>query len=140
MAIVTKGVDDHGPLVEVTLEPDEALTRERQTARLPAVTPYLCTALIDTGARRSLIDLKAVESLGLESIGVIDLITPTTGGYVVDCLNLARLVIEAGSYENVVKKTILLGEDTCATICVAGWIAGIRYGVEAIPERWRIGL
>ena len=61
-------------------------------------------------------------------------------GYVVDCLISARLVIEAGSYENVVKEAILIGGNTDTTTCVSGKIAGIRYEVEAIPERWRIGL
>ncbi|MDB5349670.1 MAG: ADP-ribosylglycohydrolase [Planctomycetota bacterium] len=61
-------------------------------------------------------------------------------GYVVDCLNSARLVIDAGSYEDVVKAAVALGNDTDTTACVAGGIAGIRDGIGAIPERWRTGL
>jgi ADP-ribosyl-[dinitrogen reductase] hydrolase len=58
-------------------------------------------------------------------------------GYVVDCLSSARLVLEAGSYEQVVKAAIALGHDTDTTACVAGGIAGIRDGIDGIPQRWR---
>jgi ADP-ribosyl-[dinitrogen reductase] hydrolase len=58
-------------------------------------------------------------------------------GYVVDCLNSARLVLEAGNYEQVVKAAIALGHDTDTTACVAGGIAGIRDGLDGIPKRWR---
>jgi ADP-ribosylglycohydrolase len=58
-------------------------------------------------------------------------------GYVVDCLNSARLALEAGSYEQVVKAAIALGHDTDTTACVAGGIAGIRDGIDGIPQRWR---
>ena len=59
-------------------------------------------------------------------------------GYVVDSLRSARLVLEAGSsYQDVVKKAIQLGNDTDTTACIAGGLAGIRYGVSGIPEQWR---
>jgi ADP-ribosyl-[dinitrogen reductase] hydrolase len=61
-------------------------------------------------------------------------------GYVVDCLNSARLVLDAGSYEDVVKAAVALGNDTDTTACVAGGIAGIRDGLHAIPDRWRSAL
>ena len=61
-------------------------------------------------------------------------------GYVVDCLRSARLATHAGPYEAVVKAAIALGNDTDTTACVAGGIAGIRDGLSAIPERWRVGL
>lgn len=61
-------------------------------------------------------------------------------GYVVDCLRSARWAMQAGTYEQVVKAAISLGNDTDTTACVAGGIAGIRDGIEAIPERWRTRL
>ena len=61
-------------------------------------------------------------------------------GYVVDCLRSARWAMEAGSYEQVVKAAVSLGNDTDTTACVAGGIAGLRDGVDAIPERWRTRL
>ncbi|MGZ3678989.1 MAG: ADP-ribosylglycohydrolase family protein [Ktedonobacterales bacterium] len=62
------------------------------------------------------------------------------GGYVVDCLRSARLVMTAGNYEAIVKAAIALGNDTDTTACVAGGIAGIRDGVAAIPTRWQTAL
>jgi len=61
-------------------------------------------------------------------------------GYVVDCLRSARWALNAGDYEQVVKAAISLGRDTDTTACVAGGIAGLRDGLEAIPERWRLQL
>ncbi|MDW8402678.1 ADP-ribosylglycohydrolase family protein [Chloroflexus sp.] len=59
-------------------------------------------------------------------------------GYVVDTLRSARWAVAQGhSYERVVQAAIRLGYDTDTTACVAGGIAGIRYGLSGIPERWR---
>ena len=65
---------------------------------------------------------------------------PTGGngtGYVVDCLRSARNVLETGNYETVVRAAVSLGNDTDTTACVAGGVAGLRYGVNNIPQRWR---
>lgn len=64
----------------------------------------------------------------------------TGSGYVVDCLRSARWAVEQGDYEQVVRAAIRLGRDTDTTACVAGGIAGLRDGVNGIPERWRNGL
>lgn len=61
-------------------------------------------------------------------------------GYVVDSLRSARWSVEQGAYEQVVKAAVGLGNDTDTTACVAGGIAGIRDGAEAIPARWRQAL
>jgi ADP-ribosyl-[dinitrogen reductase] hydrolase len=37
----------------------------------------------------------------------------------------------------VVKTAVALGQDTDTTACVAGGIAGVRDGLDAIPARWR---
>jgi ADP-ribosylglycohydrolase len=58
-------------------------------------------------------------------------------GYVVDSLRSARLALQAGDYEHVVKAAVALGHDTDTTACIAGGIAGIRDGIGAIPDRWR---
>ena len=57
-------------------------------------------------------------------------------GYVVDTLLSAVQATEAGGYAAVVKASIQLGNDTDTTACVAGGIAGLRDGVNAIPARW----
>jgi len=61
-------------------------------------------------------------------------------GYVVDSLRSARQVQSAGDYEAIVRAAIRLGNDTDTTACVAGGIAGIRFGLAGIPARWRDGL
>ncbi|MFO0692689.1 MAG: ADP-ribosylglycohydrolase family protein [Polyangiales bacterium] len=61
-------------------------------------------------------------------------------GYVVDCLHSARLALAAGPYETAVRTAIALGDDTDTTACVAGGLAGLRDGVQAIPARWRAAL
>jgi ADP-ribosylglycohydrolase len=57
-------------------------------------------------------------------------------GYVIDTLHSARMVLEAGDYEAVVKHAVSLGDDTDTTACVAGGIAGLRSGAAGIPKRW----
>lgn len=61
-------------------------------------------------------------------------------GYVVDSLISSYHALQAGSYEQVVKAAVALGHDTDTTACIAGGLAGIRDGVRAIPERWRLAL
>lgn len=65
---------------------------------------------------------------------VIAGVTPTGTGYVLDSLHSARWALRERSYEAVVKAAISLGNDTDTTACIAGGVAGIRYG--NIPERW----
>jgi ADP-ribosylglycohydrolase len=66
---------------------------------------------------------------------------PTGTGYVIDTLHSARWALEKGSsFEEVVRLAISLGHDTDTTACVAGGLAGIHYGLEGIPARWRTGL
>lgn len=63
--------------------------------------------------------------------------TAKGSGYVVDCLWSARIAMEESSdFESAVKRAIAFGNDTDTTACVAGGIAGIRYGKEGIPVRW----
>ena len=54
----------------------------------------------------------------------------------VDCLRSARWALGQGTYEDVVRAAIRLGNDTDTTACVAGGLAGVRDGVSAIPRRW----
>lgn len=62
-------------------------------------------------------------------------------GYVVDCLRSAFMIMgDATSYEEAVKKAILLGDDTDTTACVTGGLAGILFGFQSIPKRWYTAL
>ncbi|MES2644424.1 MAG: ADP-ribosylglycohydrolase family protein [Myxococcota bacterium] len=63
---------------------------------------------------------------------------PRGTGYVVDCLRSASWAVEgADGYELAVRRAISLGNDTDTTACVAGGIAGVRWGRGGIPARWR---
>ncbi|MDE7476831.1 MAG: ADP-ribosylglycohydrolase family protein [Lachnospiraceae bacterium] len=58
-------------------------------------------------------------------------------GYVVDCLRSAFMIMgDAVSYEDAVKRAVMLGDDTDTTACVTGGLAGILYGFDNIPVRW----
>jgi ADP-ribosylglycohydrolase len=61
-------------------------------------------------------------------------------GYVVDCLNSARLAARETTFERVIRKAVSLGDDTDTTAAVAGGFAGVRHGLSGIPERWLAAL
>lgn len=61
-------------------------------------------------------------------------------GYVVDSLFSAKAVCENANYEMTVKSAVALGNDTDTTACIAGGIAGLKFGFESIPQRWRENL
>jgi ADP-ribosyl-[dinitrogen reductase] hydrolase len=62
--------------------------------------------------------------------------TPKGSGYVVDSLWSSRHACRETSYEDIVKAAIALGDDTDTTACIAGGLAGIHFGFEAIPLKW----
>jgi ADP-ribosylglycohydrolase len=62
--------------------------------------------------------------------------TSCGGGYVVTCLKSAKKACEEDSYENAIKRAVSYGVDTDTTASVTGGIAGIRHGIQSIPERW----
>lgn len=64
-----------------------------------------------------------------------------SSGYVVHTLEAAVwCLLNTSSFEECVLKAVNLGRDTDTVGAVAGGLAGIKYGVEGIPEKWRIAL
>lgn len=137
---------------------DEALVRDAHLqSRVTHAHPrsQACCALYCLWARRTLEDHPdpwgaAVTTLcaiyevnGLERAELEAHIRPDDApegqgsGYVVDTLRSARWAMLGNSYEEVVKRAISLGNDTDTTAGVAGGIAGVKYGIEGIPLRWR---
>ena len=58
-------------------------------------------------------------------------------GYVVDTLEAALwCLLNTNDYKTLALKAVNLGEDTDTVGAVAGGLAGIIYGVEAIPVEW----
>ena len=64
----------------------------------------------------------------------------TGSGYVVDSLRSALWAQQFEGYEAIIKAAISLGHDTDTTACIAGGIAGLRFGLEGIPIEWQHGL
>lgn len=61
---------------------------------------------------------------------------PEGSGYVVDSLWSARSACEESTFVRVVKAAVAFGNDTDTTACIAGGLAGIHFGFDAIPLRW----
>jgi ADP-ribosylglycohydrolase len=62
----------------------------------------------------------------------------TSSGYVVDTLEAALwCLLNTTSYESCVLQAVNLGGDTDTVAAVAGGLAGLAYGPDAIPEAWK---
>ena len=60
-----------------------------------------------------------------------------SGGFVDETADAALWCLATtGSYRDCVLAAVNLGSDTDTTACVAGAMAGIRYGYGAIPAEW----
>jgi ADP-ribosyl-[dinitrogen reductase] hydrolase len=61
----------------------------------------------------------------------------SSSGYVVDALEAALWsFLTTDTYAEAALKAVNLGDDTDTTAAVAGGLAGLYYGFEAIPEDW----
>lgn len=62
-------------------------------------------------------------------------------GYVVHTIEAAVwCLLNTDNYADAVLKAVNLGEDTDTTAAVTGGLAGLLYGVEAIPSEWKVVL
>lgn len=94
------------------------------------------TAWDDAVATAEAIWADDAEALHELRVHLLDGPAPRGSGYVADSLRSARHAFHAGPYADVIRAAIALGEDTDTTACIAGGVAGIRDGIEAIPEDW----
>ncbi len=94
----------------------------------------------DTGFEQAVAGMRALDVDAAELQRFVDPWEPRGTGYVLDSLHSVRVALRAGDYEAVVKRAIQFGHDTDTTACIAGGLAGIRDGLEAIPARWRRAL
>ncbi len=70
-------------------------------------------------------------------LGTLDESEISSGGYVLDTLTASLwCLLTTGSFSECVLKAVNLGDDTDTTGCVAGGLAGVYYGHEAIPVDW----
>ncbi len=64
-----------------------------------------------------------------------------SSGYVVDTLEaVIYCLLTTKSYADCVLKSVNLGEDTDTIGAIAGGLAGIAYGLDAIPKEWQDAL
>jgi ADP-ribosylglycohydrolase len=61
---------------------------------------------------------------------------PCGTGYVVDTIWTVRKAMLENSYEEVIKTCVRFGFDTDSSACVAGGLAGIKFGLAGIPATW----
>ena len=74
-------------------------------------------------------DLEAFASLTEDSI--------RSSGYVVDALEAAIWALaNSGSFDGALLKAVNLGDDTDTVGAIAGGLAGLFYGYDAIPADW----
>jgi len=66
---------------------------------------------------------------------------PTGSGYVVDSLCSAIWALEhSDSYLGAVRLAISLGNDTDTTATICGGLAGLRFGLDDVPDSWWLEL
>lgn len=81
MPILTHGLDVRGrALLEVYVSLTASDAQIRAGWGLPVPPAVAVTALVDTGAGRTMIDAGIIESLGLDPVGEMDVFTASTGG------------------------------------------------------------
>ncbi len=62
---------------------------------------------------------------------------PGGTGYVVDTLVSAGWALDGGGdFKDVIRRAILLGNDTDTTAAVAGGLAGLKFGLDGLPGDW----
>jgi len=60
-----------------------------------------------------------------------------SGGYVIHTLEASVwCLLNTSSFQDAVLKAVNLGEDTDTTGCVTGGLAGLYYGLKAVPKEW----
>ena len=65
----------------------------------------------------------------------------SSDGYVLNTLTASLwCLLTTDNFSDCVLKAVNLGGDTDTTGCVAGGLAGVKYGVGTIPESWRTDL
>jgi predicted aspartyl protease len=67
-----------GPIVEVIFSPTQAAVQAIQSAKQPMPAPLKSIAMVDTGATTTVVTPQIAQHLGLQPIGQIPMVTPTT--------------------------------------------------------------
>jgi ADP-ribosylglycohydrolase len=89
--------------------------------------PYISTDTLAKFARILRSDISALPEADIKS-----------GGFVIDTLEAALwCFLTTDNYRDAVLNAVNLGTDTDTTAAVTGALAGLAYGLDAIPKKWR---
>lgn len=82
-------------------------------------------------------EVKLFDRIIKNDISILEEIDINSSGYVLSTLEASFwCLLNTKSYLDAVFKAINLGEDTDTTACVVGGIAGLKYGLDEVPEDW----
>lgn len=86
-------------------------------------------------------EISLFDPLLKEDIAQYDIDTIPSSGYVINTLKASIwCFMNTDSYEKAVLAAVNLGSDADTTAAVTGGLAGLYYGYEHIPEKWKNGL
>jgi ADP-ribosylglycohydrolase len=92
--------------------------------------------LIDRRVEQSEVNLFA--PLLKEDISKLSVDAIPSSGYVISTLKAAiYCFLKTENYADATLMAVNLGDDTDTTAAVAGGLAGLYYGFDSIPEKWR---
>lgn len=111
---------------------------------LTGETPYSASQKLQEALPPTLVQLGAPETeifllkrLLVDDISALPERDIHSSGYVLHTLEASIwCLLSTKSFREAVLKAVNLGEDTDTTGAVTGGLAGLVYGVEAIPEKW----
>ena len=67
-----------GPIVEIILTPTQVAIESMKTKNQPVPNPVKAIAMVDTGATSTVIIPEIAKHLGLQPVGQINMVTPST--------------------------------------------------------------
>lgn len=145
------------PVVFIATSDDEAVDLAMRQG-LPThghIRSQLCCAMYALIARRLLEGASAGEAVeraganlrqrfgGSASAPEMNLVLNTShepgrgSGYVLDSLwSAVQCLLTTSDFQTCLQRAVSLGNDTDTTGAISGGLAGLRYGFDAIPERW----
>ena len=117
-------------LVKAVIEKDGEITERLQIGIDNAFRYYRLNTGVEISSYNRIISLFEFKDIPEENI--------KSTGYVVDTLEAALwCLLNTSSYREAILKAVNLGNDTDTIAAVTGGVAGIFYGYENIPDKWK---
>jgi len=117
-------------LVKAVMEKDGEITERLQIGIDNAFRYYRLNIGAEISSYNRIVSLLEFKDIPEENI--------KSTGYVVDTLEAALwCLLNTSSYREAILKAVNLGNDTDTIAAVTGGVAGIFYGYENIPDKWK---